>query len=311
MTTYLPLLFVGLAFACGVCAVLAVGMVLAGRRSVTEKIERRIGLEEAGAGDVPAEILARDAGGWIDRRFYQLLAESGLPLSPLVVLLLMGGAAVVTGAIVWVWTENFGAALAAALVGFWPPLFWVMWVRSRRIRAMETLLPGALEQLADCLHGGQTLEQAAELMTVQTASPLKEEFGYCVQLLKMGQSPVGVMERLSRRIPLPEFRLFATAVLVHRQTGGNLAQLTARLAVSARDRQEWRRHLGAQTVTGRYSALGLIACGVVGITVLSLLRPEYTRVFFTHPRGPGFLLTAVVLMIIGTIWVSRVIRVHY
>jgi tight adherence protein B len=69
--------------------------------------------------------------------------------------------------------------------------------------------------------------------------------------------------------------------------------------------------LGAQTVTGRYSALGLIACGVVGITVLSLLRPEYTRVFFTHPRGPGFLLTAVVLMIIGTIWVSRVIRVHY
>ena len=207
--------------------------------------------------------------------------------------------------------NSFGAALAAALVGFWPPLFWVMWVRSRRIRAMETLLPGALEQLADCLHGGQTLEQAAELMTVQTASPLKEEFGYCVQLLKMGQSPVGVMERLSRRIPLPEFRLFATAVLVHRQTGGNLAQLTARLAVSARDRQEWRRHLGAQTVTGRYSALGLIACGVVGITVLSLLRPEYTRVFFTHPRGPGFLLTAVVLMIIGTIWVSRVIRVHY
>ncbi len=138
----------------------------------------------------------------------------------------------VAGGIALVWTDNFGAAIAAALVGFWPPLFWVMWVRNRRIAAMETLLPGALEQLADCLHSGQTLEQAAELMTVQTASPLKEEFGHCVQLLKMGQSPVGVMDRLSRRIPLPEFRLFATAVLVHRQTGGNLAQLTARLAVS-------------------------------------------------------------------------------
>ena len=102
----------------------------------------------------------------------------------------------------------------------------------------------------------------------------------------MGQSPVAVMDRLSRRIPLPEFRLFATAVLVHRQTGGNLAQLTARLAVSARDRQEWRRHLGAQTVAGRYSAMGLVACGAVGLTVLSMSRPEYTRFFLTHPRGP-------------------------
>ncbi len=208
-------------------------------------------------------------------------------------------------------TENLGFVVAAALVGFWPPLVWIRWVRGRRIRAMERLMPGALDQMADCLHGGQTLEQAAESVSMQTASPLKEEFGHCVQLLKMGQSPVAVMDRLSRRIPLPEFRLFATAVLVHRQTGGNLAQLTARLAVSARDRQEWRRHLGAQTVTGRYSALGLVACGIVGMTVLGMNRPEYTSFFFTHPRGPGFLAAAVVLLIVGTIWISRVIRVNY
>src|SRR5208282_3541597 len=184
-----------------------------------------------------------------------LLAESGLSISPLAVLSLMLGTSLVAGAIALVSTESMGAVVAAALVGFWPPLVWVMWVRNRRIRAMEILMPGALDQLADCLHSGQTLEQAAESVSLQTASPLKEEFGHCVQLLKMGQSPVAVMDRLSRRIPLPEFRLFATAVLVHRQTGGNLAELTGRLAVSARDRQEWRRHLGAQTVAGRYSAI--------------------------------------------------------
>ena len=106
----------------------------------------------------------------------------------------------------------------------------------------------------------------------------------------MGQSPVAVMDRLSRRIPLPEFRLFATAVLVHRQTGGNLAQLTARLAVSARDRQEWRRHLAAQTVTGRYSALGLVACGVHRLDGAQHEPPGIYRVFpDSSPRAvfPG------------------------
>ena len=305
------ILLIVAAFACGVFAVLTVGMIVFGRRSVAEKIDRRIGLEEAPTGEIPAEILARDADGRFDRYFYQLLAESGLPMSPLAVLSLMIGVSAVAGGIAFVAAENLGIVVAVALLGLWLPLAWIGWVRSRRIIAMESLMPGALEQMADCLYGGQTLEQAAESVSLQIASPLKEEFGHCVQLLKMGQSPVAVMDRLSRRIPLPEFRLFATAVLVHRQTGGNLAQLTGRLAVSARDRQEWRRHLGAQTVAGRYSALGLVACGVIGMAVLSVSRPEYTGFFWNHPRGPIFLAASVVLMLVGAVWVSRVIRVNY
>ncbi len=254
------ILLIVAAFACGVFAVLTVGMIVFGRRSVAEKINRRIGLEEAPTGEIPAEILARDADGRFDRYFYQLLAESGLPMSPLAVLSLMIGVSAVAGGIAFVAAENLGIVVAVALLGLWLPLAWIGWVRSRRIIAMESLMPGALEQMADCLYGGQTLEQAAESVSLQIASPLKEEFGHCVQLLKMGQSPVAVMDRLSRRIPLPEFRLFATAVLVHRQTGGNLAQLTGRLAVSARDRQEWRRHLGAQN--GRRALLGPGAGGL-------------------------------------------------
>ena len=218
---------------------------MAGRRSVEEKIQRRMGLEDAATGEVPVEILARDADSWFDRHFYRVLAESGLAMSPVAVLTLMVGSAAVAGGIVLVWNENLAAVAVASLAAFWLPLFWVRWVRSRRIRAWNRSCP-ALDQMADCLHAGQTLEQAAESVASQTASPLKEEFGHCVQLLRMGQSPVAVMDRLSRRIPLPEFRLFTTAVLVHRQTGGNLADLTARLAVSARDRQEWRRHVGAK-----------------------------------------------------------------
>ena len=308
---YLPILFIATAFAGGLCAVWAVGMIFLGRQSRTANIERRIGLVESPVGDVPLENLARDADGRFDRFFYRTLAESGMEISPVTVLLMMLGGAIVAGGIAYVATENVGAVVAAALVGFWPPLLWILWVRRRRMIAMENFLPLALDQIADCLHSGQTLEETMDTVSLQTPSPLKEEFGHCLRLLKMGQSPVAVLDRMSRRIPLPEFRLFATAVLVHRQTGGNLARLTSRLAISARDRQEWRRHLGAQTITGRYSALGLIVCGVVGLTVLSVSRPEYTEIFLTHPKGLWYLTVAVALIVIGSVWISRVVRVHY
>jgi len=311
MMPYLSLLFMALAFAAAACAVLAVGMIMLGRQSRAAHIERRIGLEESPTGEVPLENLARDADGRFDRFFYRTLAESGLAISPTTALLMMLGMAAVAAGIALVATDNMAVVALAALVGFWPPLMWIVWVRGRRLSAMEKLLPGALDQMADCLHGGQTLEEATETVSQQTPSPLKEEFGHCMQLLKMGQSPVAVMDRMSRRVPLPEFRLFATAVLVHRQTGGNLARLTSRLAVSARDRQEWRRHLGAQTVTARYSAIGLVACGVIGLTVLSVSRPEYTGFFLTNPSGPRYLAIAVLLIVAGTFWVSRVIRIRY
>ena len=288
----LPILFVATAFAAGLCAVWGIGMIFLGRQSRTAHIERRIGLVESPVGDVPLENLARDADGRFDRFFYRSLAESGMEISPLTVLLMMLGGALVVGGIAYVATDNTAVAAIAAAVGFWPPLAWVLWVRRRRLNAMENHLPVALDQIADCLHSGQTLEETMETVSMQTPSPLKEEFGHCVQLLKMGQSPVAVMDRMSRRIPLPEFRLFATAVLVHRQTGGNLARLTSRLAISARDRQEWRRHFSSQTIAGRYSALGLLVCAAVGLTVLSTSRPEYTEFFFTHPGGVWYLAVA-------------------
>ena len=292
-------------------AFLAIGVTVLNRQVSDERMQRRIGGDDAAPNEVPAEILARDANGWVDRRFYQLVSDAALPFTPGTALLLVAGSGLVLGGIVLVLTEEPGWALLAMLGSFALPMLAFMIRRSFRIAAMEKLLPGALEQLADCLHGGQTLEQSAELVSVQTPSPLKEEFGHCVSLLRMGQSPVAVMDRMARRIPLPEFRLFATAVLVHRQTGGNLARLTARLAISARDRQEWRRHIGSQTIAGRYSAIGVVVCGVVGFTILSIWQPQYTAFFLKDPKGWQFLVAACALVVVGTFWVSRIVRINY
>jgi tight adherence protein B len=207
--------------------------------------------------------------------------------------------------------ESLVAGMIGLLLGGMLPLLWWMYQRSRRLKKMQKHLPGALDLLADGLHSGQTLEQAADMVADQGVSPLKEEFGHAVSLLRLGHSPVAVMERMSRRIPLPEFKVFATAVMVHRQTGGNLARLAARLAASARDRQEFLGHLGAQTVAGRYSAIGLVITVMLGMVVLGVARPQYLEFFYQHELGPTLLITAGVFFVVGVLWMWRILQVRY
>ena len=101
------------------------------------------------------------------------------------------------------------------------------------------------------------------------------------------------------------------AVLVHRQTGGNLATLTSRLAGAARDRLEFLGHLGAQTVAGRYSAIGLVLAALVGVTVLMFMRPQYLDFFLTHELGPAMLVVSGLLLLAGSFWIWRVTDVKY
>ena len=105
--------------------------------------------------------------------------------------------------------------------------------------------------------------------------------------------------------------VFATAFLVHRQTGGNLGTLVGRLARSAHDRQEFFGHLGAQTVASRYSAIGLILAVVIGLLILGASRPEYLRFFFEHDRGPQLLVAAAALLACGVLWMWRILKVNY
>jgi tight adherence protein B len=247
----------------------------------------------------------------VDREFYALLSGAGSELSAGTALALVAGAGVVGAVPALLAWENLLLAVAGALVGFALPLLWWMFLRWSRLRNMQRNLPQALDLLADSLASGQTLEQSAEMVAMQAVPPLREEFAHCVTLLRMGQSPLAVMERMSRRIPLPEFKLFSTAVLVHQQTGGDLAKLTARLANSARDRQEFLRHLGGQTVAGRYSALGLVACGVLGTLALIATRPQYMEFFIDHPAGISLLLTSAALVLVGSFWISRILKIAY
>jgi tight adherence protein B len=312
------ILVIACAFASGVAVVAALGLYLRDARLKEAAFQRRVG-NGVVEPDLAPELLARGAANWMDRSFYMMLERSGSQLSVASAMAILIGSAVVgcvSGLVASAWNsgnwlEHPFVGIAGLLLGAMLPLAWWRWQQARRIKKMQNSLPAALDLLADGLRAGQTLEQGAEMVATRSPSPLRNEFGHTVSLLKLGHSPVAVMERMARRIPLPEFQVFATAVLVHRQTGGNLATLTSRLAAAARDRLEFLSHLGAQTVAGRYSAIGLVIAAVLGVALLMLVRPDYLQFFATHEWGTPLLVTAGVLVLVGAVWMWRVTDVKF
>lgn len=307
-----PTVLALLAFATVTILILAVALLVRDLRRPDETIDRRLGLsldsDAPGPVSLPSE---KERTTWVDRHFYQMLEQSGTRLDSQAALALVAGLAMVGCAVPLVLLENIPAAIIGTVVGAVLPLLWWEVRRLRRYRAMQKGLPETLELMADGIRAGQTLELAAEMVATQAPKPLADEFGYCVAQLRLGHSPVAVLERMARRVPLPEFKIFTTAVLVHRQTGGNLALLAQRLAQSARDRSELQGHVRAVTAGSRLSMIGLTVGTLAAIALLASLRPEYLYAFRDHELAPMLLGVAAALQLAGVLWVWRVLKVHF
>lgn len=280
-------------------------------RRKDERLARR--LRGANRDDLDVETLRRPrpATNRIDRAFEQLLEESAAPLTPAAALALVAGLAIVGCAAPLFLAESLLLAGVGLVLGVVLPLAWWSVRRWWRLRTMSKHLAETLELLADGVRAGRNLEQAVELVAAEAPAPLNQEFAHSAAQLRLGHAPVAVLERMMRRVPFIEFKIFATAVLVHRQTGGNLALLVERLADAARQRQEFRGHLQAVTSGSRLSALGLVIGSLVALGFLSWMRPDYLDLFRSHPLGIPLLVAAAGLQIVGMVWVWRILQIEY
>jgi tight adherence protein B len=218
------------------------------------------------------------------------------------------GGGVVGAALPIALIENLLLSAVGLLIGVAAPLTYLSIIRWWRLGGMRKQLPYALQAIADAVRGGQTLSEACDLVSHEIKGPLGQEFSFAHQQLELGHSPIGVMNRMIRRVPLPEFRIFATAVIVHRRAGGNLSLLTERMSKAAHDKTDVRNHVLAMTAGSRLSAVGMVAAGVLAAVMLSWMEPEYIEVFMTNPKGPYLIATAILLQLIGGLWVWRILK---
>ena len=257
------------------------------------------------------ELAPQEPAGDLNRAFFQLVEASGLSLDMSTALMIVLGGVIAGGGICFVFAENLLAVAGGMVLGGAIPICWLIVVRAIRVNQMRKVLPQALQAIADAVRSGQNLSEAFDLVAKEIKGPLGTEFASAHSQLELGHSPIGVMNRMVYRVPLAEFRIFATAVVVHRRAGGNLSLLTERMSHASRDRQDVHNHLLAVSAGSRLSAWGMVIGSILAVAILGSLEPEYVKAFVEHPKGPWLVGIAVALQCIGGLWVWRILRQQY
>jgi tight adherence protein B len=189
------------------------------------------------------------------------------------------------------------------------PTVWLLLRRRRRLRQFAAQLPDALDMLSRALRSGQSLGAGFSMVASEVALPLGKEFGFVFEEQNLGISLEESLESLTERVPNIDLRFFATAVILQRQTGGDLAEILDKIAHLIRERYQILGQVQALTGEGRLSGVVLLALPVVLFFVLYYMNPTYIMVLFTDPLGKKMLAGAVVLQFLGAVAIKKIITI--
>ena len=162
--------------------------------------------------------------------------------------------------------------------------------------------------MARVLRAGQTISQAMKAVSDEFARPISLEFLYCYEQMNLGLSPEAALHEMSRRTGLLEIRIFVLAVIVHRQTGGNLAELLDKLAHVVRERFRIRGMINSLTAQGRFQAMILLGLPPFMFVILMLLHREYELILLQYPLLIALALT---MMGLGALWIRKIVNFDF
>jgi tight adherence protein B len=188
-----------------------------------------------------------------------------------------------------------------------------LWLRRRAGRwsdRFDEALPEALDLLAGALEAGSSLAQAMELVAAEGQPPLSEELDRALADNRLGESLVDALEVSAVRVGSVDYAWTVRAIRVQQEFGASLADLMRTLAEFMRWRQELRREVRALTAEGRISAYVLIGLPFAVAGFFAIVNPEYLGLLVTTPLGWILTVGAAILMTVGTIWMTRVVKVE-
>lgn len=179
---------------------------------------------------------------------------------------------------------------------------------ARRRRKFDEQVPDTLQMFAGGLRAGHSLLRAIDAAGKENEAPMAEELSRVVNETRIGRDLGEALNEVARRTDNEDFGWIARAVEIHREVGGDLAEVLDHVGETIRDRNQIRGQVRALSAEGRISALVLMALPVVMFAGLTLFNPLYSRVFTS--TLPGFLMiaAAVVLLTVGGFWLSRLIK---
>ena len=219
-------------------------------------------------------------------------------------LLALMAVAIVAATVPRWWVFLLALSIAAAL-----PVLRLFWLRSRRISKIESQLADAIDMVKRSLRAGNPFVATFRMVAENMDEPIAEEFALTAADLSYGNDPRRALLAMLERVPSVALNGFVMAILVQRETGGNLAETLDLISGVIRQRFRFERRLRTLTAEGRMSAWILIAVPFVLGGILNTTSPDYLASLIKDPRGPTMLAGGGVLMLIGVLWIRRIARV--
>jgi tight adherence protein B len=257
---------------------------------------------------IPAMHRVLQRWAW-SKRLRRLMAQAGTSMRPGKLVLASGVAGGVTFKLVDRFADTLYLSLPLGLVAAAVPTAIVFWKRARRFRAFERLLPEAIELLARSVRAGHSFTTGLEVVATDMSEPLASEFRTTFDEQQFGLPIRDALLNLGDRIPLLDVHLFVTALLVQKETGGNLAGILDSLARVIRERFRIMGEVRVRTAQGRLTAVILIVMPLVMLLLMKVLNPDYVDLLFVDHLGRYMLLFAATLQVIGAAVLWKIVRI--
>jgi tight adherence protein B len=245
-------------------------------------------------------------GTWLGR----LIEQSGVNTTPSAIMLVTIVSAAVAGLLAALFIHMPLATPLAAAAGACAPILFLMKRRSARLKKFEEQFPEALDLLSRAIRAGHAFQTAMGMVADEVADPVGPEFKKAFDQQNFGLPLRDALGELSERVGSLDVRFFVTAVLIQRETGGNLAEILDNLAHVVRERFKIRRQIRVHTAHGRFTAWVLLSLPAALAVALSIINPEHMALLFKERMGHMMLIGAIVMQTVGYIWIRKIIKIE-
>jgi tight adherence protein B len=203
----------------------------------------------------------------------------------------------------------FLAVLAALIVPLVAMLI-LNYRKKRRQLAFTEQMPDVLMMISRSLRAGHSMNSAIELVGSEMAHPAGELFRMAFDQQKLGLRLLDTLSNMGNRMESLDLRFFITAVTIHSEVGGNLAEILDKLAETIRERIKIRRQIRVYTAQGRLSGYVLAVMPLVAFFMMNIMLPGYEQHLFTEKIGNIMLITAFSLQLVGFLIIRKIIDIR-
>lgn len=189
------------------------------------------------------------------------------------------------------------------------PFVYISAKRKKRLNKFLQLLPDALDLMSRGLSAGHAFTESLHMVATEMPEPIATEFRKTYEEQNLGLSLKLALENFVQRMPLLDLRMCVTAVLIQRETGGNLSELLEKVAHTIRERFRIMEDLKTLTLSSRWSAWLLCALPIFLAIYISVMNPNYMDVMWRDPRGHWLIAAAVIMQLLGMLMVQKIMKI--